>query len=295
MSINETEIKRAKYISTLDSLKPSCSQEEENIVGEIIKFIENSKLFKLNYDNFVEDVEEKLNNDIVVVNNLEEYNIIKNKSFPTNAIVEGDNLLGLDFLSKAYKSKVDVIYIDPPYNAEAASATYKDSFPKSEWLSMIQKRLEISKKLLIDGGTIYVSIDEASFAELKILMDSIFGSENFVENFIWVKNASKNNSGTTSTIHEYILCYTNNIRKLKEKSCFKVPKTNVHSFLVRIQKYKKNGVPVEEIQQIIDNELKEFEKEIKDRTIDDDTHYEEVLNEYMWRKNYNRIEWVTKI
>jgi adenine-specific DNA-methyltransferase len=79
----------------------------------------------------------------------------------------------------------------------------------------METRLKLARHLLSDIGVIFISIDEYEFANLKLLCDQVFGANHFVENFIWVKNATKNNSTTTGTIHEYILCYAKNAKNLK--------------------------------------------------------------------------------
>ena len=107
--------------------------------------------------------------------------IIANENAAYNFLLEGDNLHSLKLLDKTHKGKIDVIYIDPPYNTGNKDFIYDDSFvdktdgyAHSKWLSFMEKRLLISKELLSDDGVILVSIDENEQSQLKLLMDSIF-------------------------------------------------------------------------------------------------------------------------
>lgn len=140
-------------------------------------------------------------------------------------IIEGDNYHALSCLNYTHRGKIDVIYIDPPYNTGSDGFTYKDkriltefpdgsSVPKehplrhSYWLSFMSKRLELAKNLLSDRGVIFISIDDNEQANLKLLCDKVFGSENFVTNFMWMRTATASNlSHTVRSKMEYVLCY----------------------------------------------------------------------------------------
>ena len=144
---------------------------------------------------------------------------------PPHVIIEGDNYHALTCLNYTHRGKIDVIYIDPPYNTGSDGFTYKDKrflkeFPDgspvpkehplrhSYWLSFMSKRLELAKNLLSDKGVIFISIDDNEQANLKLLCDKVFGEENFVANLIWQKKFSRSNDATYfSTMHDHILCY----------------------------------------------------------------------------------------
>ncbi|MEM3871979.1 MAG: site-specific DNA-methyltransferase [Nitrososphaeria archaeon] len=97
-----------------------------------------------------------------------------------NLIIRGNNLLVLHSLSKRFAGKVKLIYIDPPYNTGNDEFKYNDSFNHSTWLTFMKNRLEVAKKLLRDDGVIFVQCDDREHAYLKILMDEIFGRENYI-------------------------------------------------------------------------------------------------------------------
>lgn len=140
--------------------------------------------------------------------------IINNKKDDFNILIEGDNYHSLSVLNYTHKGKIDVIYIDPPYNTGNKDFIYNDYFVDKEdryrhskWLSFMEKRLKLAKTLLSKSGVIFISVDDHEQAQLKLLCDSIFGEENFVEQFIWQKSFSpKNDAKYFSTSHEYILC-----------------------------------------------------------------------------------------
>jgi len=102
-----------------------------------------------------------------------------------NLIIKGNNLLALHSLKKQFAGKVKLIYIDPPYNTEKDSFRYNDNFTHSTWLTFMKNRLEIAKDLLSDDGGIYVQADWNEVHYLKLLMDQVFGRENFRNEIVW--------------------------------------------------------------------------------------------------------------
>lgn len=132
-----------------------------------------------------------------------------------NILIEGDNYHALEILQYTHKEKIDVIYIDPPYNTGKKNEfKYGDSwidknsgYKHSYWLSFINKRLEIAKNLLSKDGLIFISIDENEYARLKLLCDDIFTSSNFIGSFVKKISGGKNDSKTIKVNHEYLLCY----------------------------------------------------------------------------------------
>lgn len=140
-----------------------------------------------------------------------------------NFILEGDNLHSLYLLEKTHRGKIDVIYIDPPYNTGKNDFKYgdkmigeDDGYRHSKWLSFMSKRLEIARELLTDEGVIFISIDDNEQANLKLLCDEIFGEKNFIANFIWEKNLSPSNlSKTIRSATEYVICYGKNTQNIE--------------------------------------------------------------------------------
>lgn len=126
-----------------------------------------------------------------------------------NMLIYGDNLLALKALEQDFTGKIKCIYIDPPYNTGSAFEHYDDSLEHSIWLNLIRDRIIILRNLLADNGSIWVSIDDNESHYLKVLLDEVFGRNNFVANIIWQHSLqSKGYLGKFSLHHNYILCYS---------------------------------------------------------------------------------------
>lgn len=134
-----------------------------------------------------------------------------------NLLIKGNNLLALHSLKKKFANKVKLIYIDPPYNTGNDSFNYNDNFNHSTWLTFMKNRLEIAREFLRDDGVIFIQCDDNEQAYLKVLMDEIFGRENFVS-IITCKVKSAGGLTTDTEMFfdcaEYVLVYSKNITNL---------------------------------------------------------------------------------
>ena len=157
-----------------------------------------------------------------------------------NLIIHGDNLYALKALLPRYAGRVKCIYIDPPYNTGNEGWIYNDKVNSpilrqwfqtqspvdgedlerhDKWLCMLWPRLQLLKELLADDGVIFVSIDDNEQHHLRMLMDEVFGAENFIENFIWRSRQGRGaTSRNTAKLHEYVLCYANSADEVEFKS-----------------------------------------------------------------------------
>lgn len=128
-----------------------------------------------------------------------------------NLIIKGNNLLALHSLKERYKGEIKLIYIDPPYNTGSDSFNYNDSFNHSTWLTFMKNRLEIAYDLLAPEGAIFIQIDYHEVGYLNVLMNEIFGRNNFIQ-MISVKTASPAGFKTVNPgpidVSETILFYT---------------------------------------------------------------------------------------
>lgn len=127
-----------------------------------------------------------------------------------NCYFEGDNLDAMKYIKKWHKDYgVDVIYIDPPYNTGGADFVYNDRRKSDAWLTFMYPRLVLAKKLLKPDGVMFVSIDKNESDYLKVMMDEIFGRDNFLIPFIWRKKSGGGNDNKAGyTVHETILTYS---------------------------------------------------------------------------------------
>lgn len=139
-----------------------------------------------------------------------------------NLIIKGNNLLALHSLKREFAGKVKLIYIDPPYNTGNDGFKYNDSFNHSTWLTFMRNRLEIAKHLLTDDGFMIVQCDDYEQGYLKVLMDEVFGNENFRNSIYWHrtyagKTVSKNLPWNTDIIHLYSKQNLYNINNVTSK------------------------------------------------------------------------------
>jgi adenine-specific DNA-methyltransferase len=126
-----------------------------------------------------------------------------------NLIIQGDNLLALKALLPFYRGRVKCIFIDPPYNTQSAFEHYDDKLEHSQWLSMMHPRLVLLRELLTEDGSIWVSIDDNESHYLKVLMDEVFGRNNFQSDVSWQRKYSvSNNFKGIASIVDRVLCYS---------------------------------------------------------------------------------------
>lgn len=171
----------------------------------------------LNFEDKPEDVVALCKSSIPVLKEVKKNRIKSTKATcgNDNLIIEGENYHALTVLNYTHKNKIDLIYIDPPYNTGHDGFIYndkfvdtEDSYRHSKWLSFMKKRLELARELLKDSGMIFVSIDDNEQAHLRILCDKVFGDKNFIANIVL-----KNKAGAGAKpkafieVHEYILVY----------------------------------------------------------------------------------------
>lgn len=204
-AINSKE-DRTEDIKELEDIQKLLSRKKYGLVWEqhAEKFEED---LKFNIPVFVENKSKKFHND--------------NNSSKFNFLLEGDNLHSLHLLEKTHLEKIDIIYIDPPYNTGNKDFFYHDDFvdntdefKHSKWLSFMERRLKIANRLIKNDGIIFISIGDEEFAQLKLLCDEIFGLNSFRENIMveissttGMKVATAKKGGIVKN-GEYILVYS---------------------------------------------------------------------------------------
>ena len=124
-----------------------------------------------------------------------------------NRLIFGDNLLALKALEQEFTGKIKCVFIDPPYNTGSAFAHYDDGVEHSIWLSLMRDRLELLSRLLSDGGSLWVTIDDNEAHYLKVLCDEVFGRAQFVANIVWQKRTSRENRAAIGSAHDHVLLY----------------------------------------------------------------------------------------
>lgn len=150
-----------------------------------------------------------------------EENIVFEES--DNLIIKGNNLLALSSLLSKYEGQVQLIYIDPPFNTGNDSFNYNDKFNRSTWLTFMKTRLELAHRLLRKDGNIFIHIDNNEYHYLKVLMDEIFGEENYVQDIIWSYGSASGGRAAGSkpvNVHDFILNYAKSYSNRKAFKLF---------------------------------------------------------------------------
>jgi adenine-specific DNA-methyltransferase len=198
---------------------------------KIVEKIESRKKYGLIWDEekVKEQFEKDAENALPVIGEIKGKEIVdKDESKPINILIEGDNYHALSVLSFTHQDKIDVIYIDPPYNTGNKDFKYNDSYVDDEdtyrhskWLSFMSKRLKLAKGLLSKNGIIFISIDDNEHAQLRLLCNEIFDERNFVGTITWEKRTKAQNTETAKEMFqsktEYILVYKKDTDKIRFK------------------------------------------------------------------------------
>lgn len=205
----------------------------EELIDEITK-LKKRKKYGIVWEEKEETVVEECKNKLPILKENGERSINSNEEEITNILIEGDNYQSLSVLNYTHKEKVDVIYIDPPYNTGNESFVYNDNIVDSEdpyrhskWLSFMSRRLYLAKNLLKITGILFVSIDDNEQAQLKLLCDEIFNENNFIGEIVIQSNPRGSQASKyLAKVHEYVLVYAKSSKNLrisgfsKEESMF---------------------------------------------------------------------------
>lgn len=212
---NLSQEKRQRMFAFLETIREEHKDDDEVLIalGEIESEL-NAKKYGLVWERHEEAVDIQMRDNIPVFTECVDKEI-STTTGGVNFLLEGDNLHSLRLLEKTHAGRIDLIYIDPPYNTNNKEFIYDDSFVDktdafrhSKWLSFMHERLLLVKQLLSKNGSIFISIDSNEQAQLKLLCDEIFGEENFIDMISWFKKASPSNDAQYfSNDIEYILVY----------------------------------------------------------------------------------------
>lgn len=179
------------------------------------KELSKRKKFGIVWEDKIEEVAEQCKDSLPVLKEEKEKAITTDKNRLHHIFIEGDNYHALSVLNYTHKKKVDIIYIDPPYNTGNKSWKYNnhyvekdDRYKHSTWLSFMSKRLRLARKLLTEKGIIIVAIDDYEHHTLRALMDELYGEQNRLGTIVVVHNPrGRNDDKYLATMHEYLLIY----------------------------------------------------------------------------------------
>jgi len=197
-------------------------RDKESLIAEIVA-LKKRKKYGLMWEDKPEEVVTRCQSELPVLQEVKVLSIDTAPDLPTNLLIEGDNYHALSVLNYTHAGKIDVIYIDPPYNTGNNGWKYNDQcvdvndgYRHSKWISMMNNRLRLAKNLLTQHGIVFVSIDDIEQARLKLLMDDIFGNENFVTCIARVTKAGGNKGELYKPKKDYVLFYANNKTSIKK-------------------------------------------------------------------------------
>jgi adenine-specific DNA-methyltransferase len=183
-------------------------------------------------------------------------------------LLEGDNRDALRWLRRTHRGAIDVVYIDPPYNTGRADLGYGDRFAArdaadrhSAWLSFMAPRLTLAHELLSERGVLIASIDDNEFAQLKLLLDEVFGEASFVGDVIHATNSTKSNSTFLSINYDHTFFYARDRAAIEALARdtgrrWEVPKNNVEEYRRQVERLRRLGLTRDQIA----DELKELTK-----------------------------------
>lgn len=321
MSTNISKEKRDKLVQKISAIKTyiATAPQDENTaqlltyIAEIEKDVKGKK-YGLIFEEHRESIDEILDTHLPILS--EEESLFIDNGGQMNFLIEGDNLASLKLLEKTHKGKIDLIYIDPPYNTGNKDFVYDDRlvddndlFQHSKWLSFMKQRLTMAKNLLCENGSIFISIDDNEQSVLKLLCDDIFGINNFINQISLKTKASAGASGGGEDKRlkkntEYMLWYARN----KAALVFEKPKNKIKLFDY-IKNHKENKIGFYYTRVITDYGQKEFVGSIKAGNGDDIKIYKHSIFEFssvsklskelncsedeIYKKYYNDIFMVT--
>lgn len=224
---NLSKIRRDKMLKTLSEIKKNISDEETLNSLSLIENELTKKKYGLIWEEHEERVDKELETQIPTFEEIKDKEIICNPDEKFNFLLEGDNLHSLYLLEKTHKEKIDIIYIDPPYNTGKEDFIYNDKiidemdgYKHSKWLSFMERRIRIAKELLTKSGIILISIDENEEAQLKLLCDEIFGESNRLSTHhikVRYDNKSLNEKNDWQPVMEYVYIYAKDKLSVKAK------------------------------------------------------------------------------
>jgi len=208
-------------------MKDNQNISKEKLLAEIERSkmeLKKRKKYGLVWEEKPEEVVEMCKKKLPVLKEVKNKEIITDKDKPVNLLIEGDNYHALSVLNYTNAKKVDVIYIDPPYNTGNNDFIFndryvdrKDAYRHSKWLAFMEKRLKLAKNLLKDTGVIFISIDDNEQAQLKLLCDDIFEPNNFVGQIVVYKGTSTGQDAQKfSNSFDYLIVYKRGNFELKD-------------------------------------------------------------------------------
>ena len=207
---NLSQIKRKRMLAFLQKIREEHSDDESLIAINEIATALSEKKYGLVWEQHEERVDFEMHTKVPVFSEITSHEIIADATLPYNFLLEGDNLHSLKLLEKTHKGKIDVIYIDPPYNTGNKDFIYDDSFvddldgfKHSKWLSFMNERLIVARNLLSDNGVLVISIGYQEVHNLVLLCQELFDSRQVT--CVTVQTSGGKPNGGFNFVQEYLV------------------------------------------------------------------------------------------
>lgn len=219
---NQSQLERQELSKYLEQLRSQTQNSYDQQLLTKLTNLVNQPSYGLVWEEHLEPAETLLDQSIPVLTEVVEQSIIADAGQKFNFLIEGENLHALQLLSQTHANKVDLIYIDPPYNTGSRDFIYKDSYVEtadtyahSAWLSFMHKRLKIAHTLLKDSGFICISIDANEVNQLVLLCDAIFGESNKLAQITIINNLKgRSDDKYFATCNEFLVVYAKNLSQV---------------------------------------------------------------------------------
>jgi adenine-specific DNA-methyltransferase len=205
---------KLELISKIKQIE-GISQDER---AYLVELVNTKKKYGLVWEDKPEEVEEQLRENLPVLKEVKEKAIINGEKHPNHILIEGDNLHALTALTFTHEGKIDVIYIDPPYNTGSKEdfvyndhyVDKEDAFRHSKWLSFMHRRLKLAKVLLKEDGVIFCSIGDDEISQLTLLFNEIFTENNKLGVIARVAKTAGDKGSYFAPSKDYVIAFTKN-------------------------------------------------------------------------------------
>ena len=207
-------------------------------------------------------------------------------------LIKSENYQALNTLKEKFKGRVKCCYIDPPYNTGGDGFPYSDAYRHASWMTMMDDRLRLAQGFLKQNGALFASIDANERRNLESLLDNAFGRDNRVEELIWATNATKNQSPTYSTNHEYVEVYARDLKAAsRDQRMFREPKPGYAEMMEMVEKLNPDYPSIAEIEAAIKALFEKHRGDFKAELEEMGVEYDKNLDLWKGLYNYSHAEY----
>lgn len=207
-------------------------------------------------------------------------------------LVKSENWQALNTLREKFRGEIKCCYIDPPYNTGGDGFPYIDNYQSASWMTMVSDRISAAKPLLAEKGVLFASVDAKERRHFESLLDSTFDRSNRVEELIWATNATKNQSPTYSTNHEYVEVYARNVKAASgDERMFREPKPGYSEMMDLVEDLNPKFPTIDEIEKAIQALFEKHRSEFRDELDEMGIEFDKNLDLWKGLYNYSHAEY----